>query len=135
MIALAPSSLACWIISSNASLRVCSQRLLKSEIFPPTMVCSPAPIVPTIDRERTMIPRTTPRLRGTRYPGSSNAVVTAWCGTITSPLSPVDFDDRRVLHNNLFHHSIFFIAQPGAHGRCLSIAATLGHDPLFVQEQ
>ena len=51
-------------------------------MLPPTSVCSPAPIVPKIDRERTVIPRTTPSVRTTRKPSSSNCVVTMLCGTI-----------------------------------------------------
>jgi hypothetical protein len=31
-------------------------------MLPPTSVCSEPPIVPKIDRERTVMPRTTPRL-------------------------------------------------------------------------
>src|ERR1019366_5604638 len=83
--ALAPSASACCSMRSKASLRVCSQSLLKSEMLPPTMVCKLAPMVPTMERERTTIPRTTPRLRFTRKPGSSHAVVTNSCGTMSSP--------------------------------------------------
>src|ERR1039458_5886915 len=96
---------------SKASLRVCSQSLLKSEMLPPTMVCKLAPMVPTMERERTTIPRTTPRLRFTRKPGSSNAVVTNSCGTMSSPfcrtpfvgrtpLAPIDLDHRRVFNDD-----------------------------------
>jgi len=45
-------------------------------MLPPTSVCNPAPIVPKIERERTTIPRTTPSVRVTRNPSSSNCVVT-----------------------------------------------------------
>src|ERR1017187_2872590 len=79
---------------SKASLRVCSQSLLKSEMLPPTMVCKLAPMVPTMERERTTIPRTTPRLRFTRKPGSSNAVVTNSCGTMSSPFCRTPFVGR-----------------------------------------
>src|SRR5678809_769988 len=41
----------------------------KSDWMPPTKL-------PTTERERTVMPRTTPRLRTTLYPGSSRAVVT-----------------------------------------------------------
>src|SRR5947209_3416125 len=44
-------------------------------MLPPINVCSPAPIVPTMDLERTMMPRTTPSVFTTRWPLSSNAVV------------------------------------------------------------
>src|SRR5438270_7979118 len=44
-------------------------------MLPPTRVCNPAPIVPKIERERTMMPRTTPNVFRIRYPSSSNAVV------------------------------------------------------------
>ena len=44
-------------------------------MFPPTRVCNPAPMVPKIERERTMMPRTTPKVFTTRYPGNSKAVV------------------------------------------------------------
>src|SRR4029453_4905073 len=46
-------------------------------VLPPTSVCSDAPIVPTMLRERTTMPRTRPMLRTMRQPGSSNAVVTS----------------------------------------------------------
>jgi hypothetical protein len=39
-------------------------------------------------RERTVIPRTRPMLRTTRYPGSSNAVVTMFSFTLTSIVPP-----------------------------------------------
>src|SRR5262245_19634412 len=46
-------------------------------MLPPTNVCSDAPMVPTMLRDRTTIPRTRPMLRTMRQPGSSNAVVTS----------------------------------------------------------
>src|ERR1700741_446238 len=55
-------------------------------MLPPKRVCSPAPIVPITLRERTVTPRTSPRLRATRHPGSSKAVVTN-VGAITMHLS------------------------------------------------
>src|SRR5690348_5445270 len=100
--ALAPSSLACWIMISNASWRVRSHRLLNREMFPPTIVCSPAPMVPNRERERTTMPRTTPRLRAIRAPGRSNAVVTFSWDTMLVSDPPVDFDYRLfVFHNGL----------------------------------
>ena len=39
-------------------------------------------LVTQIDRERTVIPRTTPSVRVTRKPSSSNCVVTMLCATI-----------------------------------------------------
>jgi hypothetical protein len=48
---------------SKASARVFSHRLVKSEMLPPTSVCSDPPMVPKIDRDRTMMPRTTPSVR------------------------------------------------------------------------
>ena len=39
----------------------------------------PAPMLPMTERERTMIPRTTPNDLTTRYPGSSNVVVVREC--------------------------------------------------------
>src|SRR5450432_1068778 len=75
MTAFAPICSACCDRSSNASSRVCSQSCDQMVMFPPIRLCSPAPMVPTMLRERTVIPRTIPRLRTTRYPGRSNAVV------------------------------------------------------------
>src|SRR5215510_6813622 len=46
-------------------------------MLPPTSVCSDAPSVPTMLRERTTMPRTRPMLRTMRQPGSSKAVVTS----------------------------------------------------------
>ena len=45
-------------------------------MLPPKIVCNDAPIVPTMLRDRTTIPRTTPRFSMTSNPGSSKAVVT-----------------------------------------------------------
>jgi hypothetical protein len=48
-------------------------------MLPPTSVCNDAPSVPTIDRERTVIPRTTPSVLVVRYPSRPSAVVViAW---------------------------------------------------------
>src|SRR5262249_43216618 len=45
-------------------------------MLPPKSVCNPAPILPTMLRDRTTIPRTIPRFRRIRCPGNSRAVVT-----------------------------------------------------------
>ncbi|MNC39860.1 hypothetical protein D3C76_1858690 [compost metagenome] len=45
-------------------------------MLPPKIVWRPPSKLPTIERERTVMPRTTPRLRAMRKPGSSKAVVT-----------------------------------------------------------
>ncbi|HXO05149.1 MAG TPA: hypothetical protein VN884_05915 [Candidatus Sulfotelmatobacter sp.] len=57
----------------------------------PECVSSEAPIVPNRLRERTVIPRTSPMLRTTRYPGSSNAVVTMFSFTLTSIVPPLSY--------------------------------------------
>src|SRR5579885_2821275 len=106
MTALAPSSEACSIIRSKASARVCSQSFVNSEMLPPTIVCNPAPIVPNSERERTTIPRTTPRFCLIRYPGSSNAVVTFSCGTMHFSFAPVDQDDRLVFFTDHLFEAI-----------------------------
>ena len=46
----------------KACSRVFSQSSESSVIFPPTIVCRLAPMVPKMDRERTTIPRTSPKL-------------------------------------------------------------------------
>src|SRR6185369_16064454 len=46
-------------------------------MLPPISVCSDAPSVPTMLRERTTMPRTRPMLRTMRQPGRSKAVVTS----------------------------------------------------------
>src|ERR1700676_126563 len=74
--ALAPCSPACCSISSKASSRVLSHRLVSNVMLPPIMVCSAAPRLPITLRDLTIIPRTIPRFRTIRYPGSSKAVVT-----------------------------------------------------------
>src|SRR5437764_11661184 len=75
MTALAPSCCACCRQRSSACCLLCSQRSVRMVMLPPTSVCKPAPIVPKIERERTMMPRTTPNVFTIRYPSSSNAVV------------------------------------------------------------
>jgi hypothetical protein len=45
-------------------------------MLPPNRLCKPPKKFPTIERERTVMPRTTPKLRTSLKPGNSNAVVT-----------------------------------------------------------
>src|SRR5438270_13997476 len=75
MTALAPTCCACCRQRSRACSRVFSQRSVRIVMLPPTSVCKPAPMVPKIERERTIMPRTTPNVFTIRYPSSSNAVV------------------------------------------------------------
>src|ERR1700675_3041164 len=49
-------------------------------MLPPKSVWIVAPIFATMFRERTVMPRTTPRLEATRYPSNVKAVVTHWRG-------------------------------------------------------
>jgi hypothetical protein len=44
-------------------------------MLPPSRVCSEPPIVPKMERDRTVIPRTTPRFWATLYPSTVNVVV------------------------------------------------------------
>src|SRR5215471_15062935 len=83
--ALPPASCACCAIRSNASRRACSQSSVQSVMFPPNRLCSPAPIVPTIDRDRTVIPRTIPMFLTIRYPASSLAEVMKLFGITEAP--------------------------------------------------
>src|SRR5262252_6849161 len=86
MTAFAPICSACRTIRSNASWRACSHISVHSVMLPPKRLWIPAPIVPTIDRERTTMPRTMPRLRRTRKPGRSWAeVVNARSSTFEPP--------------------------------------------------
>src|SRR5664280_1201387 len=146
MTALAPSASACCSMRSKASLRVCSQSSMTSEMLPPTMVCKLAPRVPTMERERTTIPRTTPRLRFTRKPGSSNAVVTNSCGTMSSPfcrtpcvgrtpLAPIDLDHRRVFNDDGLFQRIHNAEARGAIDGGLRGGASHGNYPRLVQEE
>jgi hypothetical protein len=48
---------------------------VKRVMLPPKIVWSEPPIVPTIERDRTVIPRTTPRDRVTRNPSRVKLVV------------------------------------------------------------
>src|SRR5208282_4142384 len=92
--AFAPCWLACSIINSRDSSRVFSHISSNRVILPPTRVSSDAPSVPRLLRERTVTPRTSPKLFTTRYPGKSNAVVTIFGFTLTpmdsSPRSSAD---------------------------------------------
>src|SRR4051812_45967851 len=45
-------------------------------MLPPKIVCSPAKNEPTMERERTTMPRTTPKFCAMSQPGNSSAVVT-----------------------------------------------------------
>src|SRR5262249_43513834 len=47
-------------------------------MFPPPSCWKAAPMLPTTLRERTVMPRTTPRFRTIRAPSMLNAVVTHW---------------------------------------------------------
>src|SRR6516165_12170361 len=133
--ASAPRSEACWIIRSKASERVRPHNLVNSEMLPPTRVCSPAPIVPTIERDLTTIPRTTPRLRLTRKPGNSNAVVTHSEGTMPGSDPPVDLDDRRVLDDDgLFEPISDSITSRPIHGALGAVSAHHGR-PFLPEEQ
>src|SRR5271170_3153898 len=85
--ALAPCWLACSIINSSDSSRVFSHISSNSVILPPTSVSSEAPRVPRMLRERTVTPRTSPKVLTTRYPGKSNVVVTIFGLTLT-PMDP-----------------------------------------------
>src|SRR5215470_4122366 len=73
--AFAPICSAWRAIRSKASCRACSHISVQSVMLPPKRLWMPAPIVPTIERERTTMPRTMPRLRRTRKPGRSWAEV------------------------------------------------------------
>src|SRR6202044_2731887 len=79
---------ACCIINSSACSRVVSHISSNSVMFPPTSVSNDAPIVPNMLRDRTVIPRTNPIDRATRYPGSSNAVVIMFSFPRTSIIPP-----------------------------------------------
>src|SRR5215831_5521641 len=71
------------------------------EILPPKRVWIPAPIFPTMERDRTVIPRTSPSCLVIRYPPSSNAVVTSAWSTVSSLFQfggRDDFVERREIH-------------------------------------
>src|SRR5690349_6445269 len=98
------------------------------------MVCNPAPMVPTIERDRTTIPRTTPRFRLIRNPGSSNAVVTYSCGTMPASYTPVDLDDRRILADDGLLQPISDFVPAGAVHATLRLIAAHDQSPLLPQE-
>src|ERR1700675_123640 len=80
MMALAPAAAACSSMSWKASSRARSHSSVYSVILPPKSVWIVAPMLATTLRERTVMPRTTPRLEATRYPSNVKAVVTHWRG-------------------------------------------------------
>src|SRR6185312_9653916 len=59
------------------------------EIWPPNKVWRPPAILPSTLRERTVMPRTTPRLRTTRKPGRSTLVVIMEGSNIMGVLKPI----------------------------------------------
>src|ERR1700676_1325627 len=59
-------------------------------IFPPISVCRPATKFPTTLRDRTTMPRTTPRFFVIRHPGNPKAVVTSVRSTFGMGGFPVD---------------------------------------------
>src|SRR3954471_6801769 len=59
---------------SNASARARSPRPVSIEMWPPNKVSTLAPMVPKMERERTVTPRTRPSVSTMWYPGSSNVV-------------------------------------------------------------
>src|SRR5258705_3963112 len=65
-------------------------------MLPPMRVCSVAPMLPTMLRERTTMPRTTPRFRTVRCPGRSKPVVTS-VGLIVAMASQCNADASRLL--------------------------------------
>ncbi len=62
---LAPTWTACLIINAYTSLREASASSVKRLMFPPKAVCSDAPMLPKIERLRTVIPLTTPKFATT----------------------------------------------------------------------
>src|SRR5579862_5152231 len=66
-------------------MRARSQSSVNNVMFPPINVCNEPPMVPNTDRDRTVIPRTTPSERTVRYPSSENAVVVI-CTSMSSPV-------------------------------------------------
>src|ERR1700730_6671164 len=76
MIALAPCCAACCSSNSYASSRAFSQSSVNTVMFPPMIVWMLAARFPNTLRDRTVIPRTIPKFRSTRYPFSSFPEVT-----------------------------------------------------------
>src|SRR5262249_32727929 len=85
--------------------------------------------------ERTTIPRTTPRLRRTRRPGSSKAVVTFSWGTIPASYVLIDLDHRFILLNYGQQQTVLNPIAARAQDRGLREIAALDHGPFFVKEQ
>src|ERR1051325_11110759 len=60
---------------AKASARACSHIDVRSVMSPPKNCWNFTPMLPTTERDRTVMPRTTPRVRVTRNPSSEFAVV------------------------------------------------------------
>ena len=88
-------------------------------------------MVPTMERERTTIPRTTPKFLRMRKPGRSNVVVMLLCGTIDSSRAPVDVHLRRVWH----FEALLQGKTAGGFDRLLGIIAGDHHGPRLVLER
>src|SRR5215475_14422861 len=91
-------------------------------MLPPKSVCRPATKVPKTLRDRTTMPRTTPRLRTVRCPGSSKAVVTRSRGRVAKALGREGAIDARVMGppETPRLHRLLFISQPTALRRLLA---------------
>src|SRR5260370_526626 len=76
MTALAPVAAACSSISSKASSRARSHSSEYSVMLPPKRVWMPAPMLATMFRERTVMPRTTPPSPPMHYPSKAKEVLT-----------------------------------------------------------
>src|SRR5258705_7935081 len=106
-------------------------------MLPPKSVWMEAPMLATTLRERTVIPRTTPRLAAIRYPSKVNAVVTHWRGMGMWPrsvrrrleygheLSSGDSRERRGTAHLALHQGAIILPAPhvppvreGNAGRC-----------------
>lgn len=74
--AFAPTRTAWLIINSYASLREASASFVNRSMVPSKTVCSDAPMLPKIERLRTVIPLTTPKFATTLQPSKLLAVVT-----------------------------------------------------------
>src|SRR5207249_10511304 len=105
--AFAPSCWACSSMRSNASSRVFSHNSVSNVMLPPTSVCSEAPMVPSTDRDRTVMPRTTPSDLVVRYPSIVSVVVVIPCSIATCPpiaRSAQDLTGQRVRHFSARDH-------------------------------
>src|SRR5581483_5867622 len=68
-------------------------------------------MVPKIDRDRTTMPRTTPKVRTTLNPSNSNCVVTILCATIRPGalyVIPMDVTSWRRLFQLSCNHKLIF---------------------------